>query len=148
MAGVRGVAATAPVVTGTSAKTILQLVAAANHRTKVAGWKVSFDGTSPTATPIKVELVRQTTAGTMSALTTVKKNEADDETLQTTAQHTATAEPTTTDVIDTQYIHPQGAWEKYYPLGEEEMVKGGNRLGIRVTAPVSVNAIAQFEFEE
>jgi len=148
MAGVRGVAATAPVVTGTAAKTILQLVAAANHRTKLAGWKVSFDGNSPTATPIKVELVRQSTAGTMSALTTVKKSESDDETLQTTAQHTATAEPTSGEVIDTQYIHPQGAWEKYYPLGEEEIVKGGNRLGIRVTAPVSVNAIAQMEFEE
>lgn len=149
MAGVRGTATTGAVaLAAATAKTVNQLVAAANHRVGVKGFSVAFDGASPTAVPVKVELVRQSTAGTSSALTPVKKNEADDETLQTTARHTATVEPTTSDVVETIYVHPQGNFKQYYPLGEEVWVMGGNRLGIRVTAPATVNVIAQFDFEE
>src|SRR6187200_1914628 len=87
------------VVTGTAAKTLLQLVAAANHRFVVKEIAVSFAGTSATDPPVLIEVLRQTTAGTMTALSPVKANDADEETLQTTAQHTAIVEPTAGDIL-------------------------------------------------
>ncbi len=146
MAGIRGQAITNEIaLTAATAKTVIQLVAAANHRVIMTGWGVFFDGTAPTAEPVQVEIVRETTAGTMSALTPTKGNSADDETLQTTAQHTATVEPTVTDTIDAIEVHPQQGYEKvdcYFPI------PGGTRIGIRCTAPAAVNVRAKFFFEE
>lgn len=149
MAGVRLAAVTGEIATGTSTKTILQLVAAANHRVVVREIRASFKGVSASATPVLVEVLRQTTAGTMSALSPVKLNSADDETLQTTAQHTATAEPTAGDVVLAAEVHPQGglfAWVA--PFGGELVVPGGERLGLRVTAGATVNCIAMMSVEE
>jgi hypothetical protein len=149
MAGVLGTAQTAEVALSAGvAKTVLQVVAATNHRVLIEAFNISFDGVSPTAEPVLVEVVRQTTAGTMSALTPVKLNTADDETLQATAQHTATVEPTTTDVLFRQDIHPQTGWKEFRPLGKEWVVPGGARIAVRCTAPASVNAVAGFDFNE
>ena len=148
MAGVKAVAQTGEIATGTSAKTLLQLIAATNQRVKIKEFSVSFKGTSNTAAPIKVALVRQTDAGTMSALSPVKMNEADDETLQTTAQHTATAEPTGSTEVMGEEVHPQSGYTWQAPFGGEIVVKGGNRLGLVVTAGADVNAKARFVFEE
>ncbi len=82
MAGLRFHAKTAEVATGTALKTIMQLMAAANHRVKVKELSISFKGVSNTDAPILVEVLRQTTAGTMTALTLVKNNDADDEILE------------------------------------------------------------------
>ncbi len=51
-------------LTGATAKTIAQVVAATNQRTNVSGFSVSFAGNSGTAVPVKVRLLKQTTAGT------------------------------------------------------------------------------------
>jgi len=89
MAAVIAVANTAEIaLSGATAKTVLQLVAASNHCVKIKSWGVFFDGTSVTAEPVQVRLLRQTDAGTMSALTPVERSVAG-VTLQTTAQHTA-----------------------------------------------------------
>ncbi len=144
MSAIHGSANTAEVaLAAATAKTVLQLVAAANHRVKVKSWGVSFDGISETAAPVVVELLRQTDAGTMSALTPQKTRPAS-ETLQTTAQHTATAEPAGTTVVDSMEVHPQGGYEKVcdYEIG------GGERFGIRCTAPAIVNVIGKMDFEE
>lgn len=148
MAGVAFAAVTAEISTGTSAKTLIQVVAAANHRIKINELSVSFKGTSNSAAPIKVRVLRQTDAGTASALTPVKGNDADDETLQTTAQHTATAEPTAGDVLRSLEVHPQSGFYWQAPFGGEIIVKGGGRVGIEVTAGADVNAIAQIIGEE
>jgi hypothetical protein len=143
MAGIRVAATTAEVaLTAATARTVLQVVAAANHRVLVEQISVSFDGISPTAEPVIVELLRQTTAGTMSALTPVKLSDAGSETIQTTAQHSATAEPTAGDVLWRVEIHPQTGIEKLFPLGQEMIVAGGGRLGVRCTAPAAVNVVA------
>src|SRR4051812_42852825 len=107
MAGLYFSAVTGEVVTGTSQKTILQLVAATNTRVKVREWSFSFIGTSNTAQPIRCQLMSQTDAGTMTSLTLKKRISADSETLQTTAQHTATAEPTTGTAFKAEEVHPQ-----------------------------------------
>lgn len=148
MAGQHGKAVTAQVATGTAAKTIVQVVAAANHGIKVTGWGISFEGVSVTATPIQVRLLRQTTAGTMSALTPVKKRDSDGDTLDTTAQHTATAEPTAGDVLATVLVHPQGGYSEFPPFGSEYYVGAGDRIGIEVTSAADVDCVAEIHFEE
>lgn len=148
MAGVRFQAVTAEVATGTAIKTILQVVAATNQRVLIDEVAISFKGTSATDAPIFVRVLRQTTAGTMSALTPVKNNNGDDETLQVTAQHTATAEPTAGDVLMAQEVHPQTGFLWQAPFGRQIVVKGGGRLAIEVTAGVTTSCIARVQGEE
>lgn len=148
MSGVRWKAVTSAVTTGTSAKTILQVVAASNHGLWIDEIGVSFNGVDPAQTPIKVDVVRQSDAGTTSALTPVKDPEDSDETLQITARHTATAEPTTGDVLLSEYIHAQTQWTWQAPIGKRIKVGGGTRLGIRVTADASVSCVARMAGEE
>ena len=150
MAGIQG-AALPPAValSAATAKTVVQLVAAANHRVKVLGWGVFFDGATSTATPVLVELLRQTSAGTMTALTLVKTNDPGAETLQTSAQHTATVEPTAGNVVSRLDVPAYGGmYQVQLPPGQEIIMAGGERLGIRCTAPATVNAVAELFFEE
>ena len=149
MAAFQGQATTAEIaLTAATAKTVIQLVGATNHRVKLLSWGVYFDGISPTAEPVQVRLLRQTTAGTMSALTPTKRDDSIAETLLTTAQHTATAEPTAGDVLEVKEVHPQGGYEKIYPFGGEVIIGGSDRLGIECTAPAGVNVRAEYVFEE
>lgn len=149
MAAFQGQAVTAEIaLSAATAKTVVQVVAATNHRVKILGWGVFFDGTSTTAEPVQVRLLRQTTAGTMSALTPTKRDDSIAETLLTTAQHTATAEPTAGDLLEAVEVHPQQSFMIMYPLGSEPIIGGGDRVGIECTAPATVNVRAQVLFEE
>lgn len=149
MAAFQGTAVTAEVaLSAATAKTVLQILAAANHRVKILRWWVTFDGTTSGNDPVLVELVRQSTAGTSSALTPRKVDDSLAETLLTTAVHTATAEPTTGDTLDTKHVHPQSGYEVTLPFGAEVVVGGGDRVGIRCTAPQAVNVVAGIHFEE
>lgn len=131
-----------------TAETIMQLVAPANHRVKLLRWGVFFDGTSVTAEPVQIRLLRQTTAGTASALTPVKMDDSVAETIQTSAQHDFTAEPTAGDVLESYNVHPQQGIAMIYPLGQEPIIGGGDRLGIECNAPAAVNCRAYMVFEE
>jgi hypothetical protein len=151
MAAIQGVVTIAEtaLVTAT-AKTLVQIVAAANHRVRLLGWGIFFDGTGPTNEPVQVRLLRQTTAGTSSdaGAAVVKIDSSADETLQTTARITVTAEPTAGDVLWVGEVHPQGGYEAMFPWGNEIIVPGGTRLGIEATAPAGVNARAYMRWEE
>jgi hypothetical protein len=147
MARIRCVAQTAEVATGTSAKTLLQIVAPANQRLAVKGYAISFDGVAGDAAPIIVDVLRQSTAGTMSSLTPANDG-VGSETIQSTAQHTATAEPTAGAILRSDNIHPQTGVEFRYAFDEEILVAGGGRLGLRVTAGANVNALSRFLYEE
>jgi len=148
MAGVIAVANTAEVaLTAATAKTVLQLIAASNHPVKVKSWGVFFDGVSVTGEPVQVRLLRQTDAGTMSALTPVERS-ITGVTLQTTAQHTATAEPTAGNVLAAREVHPQGGYQEIFPAGDEILLGSAGRLGIECTAPANVNVRAEIVFEE
>ncbi len=148
MAAVRFKGVTGAISTGTSAKTLLQIVAASNHGVLIDEISISFEGTSAAATPIKVDVLRQTSAGTMSSLTLVLDPDDADETLQTTAQHTSTSEPTASSVLITELVHPQTGYTWNAGYGREIKIGGGDRLGIRVTAASSVNAICRVSGEE
>lgn len=149
MAAFQGQATTAEIaLSAATAKTLVQVVAATNHRVKLLGWGIFFDGTSTTAEPVQVRVLRQTTAGTMSALTPTKRDDSIADTLLTTAQHTATVEPTAGDVLEVIECHPQQGYQVWYPLGAEVIIGGGDRLGVEATAPATVNARAVCYFEE
>jgi hypothetical protein len=142
-----GIATVAGVATGTAAKTLMQLVAAANHALGLREIGVSFHGINNTHEPITVELLRQTDAGTASALTLVKGDDGQADTLDTTAQQTFTAEPTAGDVLGVWAVHPQTGI--VIPFAEGEItVKAGGRLAIRVTAANDVEADGYMRFEE
>jgi len=116
-----------------AAKTLLQVVAGATKRLQVKAFEVSFDGADSTKTPVLVELIRQTTAGTSAALTLVKHDEASEAAIGTALQ-TFTAEPTAGDILASVYLSPAGGIYSYqYPLGDEPVVAVSGRIGIRVT---------------
>jgi hypothetical protein len=134
------------VASGTSAKTILQLTAPTNTALRVQGFGVFFAGVSVTDAPIVVEVLRQTTAGTATARTPLKRG-VSGTTIQATGSENATAEPTAGDILWSGQIHPQSGAE--IPLiGREFLMDGGSRLGLRVTAAVGVNVRAHIDFEE
>ncbi len=148
MAGRNGIAKVTGVVTGTSAKTLLQVVAATNHAVEIAEVAIAFHGTSATAEPILVELLRQTTAGTMTSLTPVKGDDGVSDTLDTTAQHTSTSEPTAGDILRAWTIHPQFGIVYQPSVDAKIVVPAGGRVGLRVTAAADVNADAYIVFVE
>ena len=152
MAGIRVAATTEGEValSAATAKTILQIVAPTNQRLLLTGFSVSFDGVSSTAEPVQVEIVKQTTAGTSSAGTPVKDGDPGSETIQTTSRITVTVEPTTTDILRRYEVHPQGGGiERVLTPGVDAItVPGGTRLGLRCTAPATVNATGHMTIEE
>jgi len=148
MAGLICVALTTEVaLAAATAKTIIQIIAPANHRLKIKRWGVFFDGISGTEEPVQVRLLRQTDAGTVSALTPVSQVVAT-ETVQTTAGHTATVEPTAGDILDMAEVHPQSGYEVIIPFDMPIEIPGGGRVGIECTAPAIVNVRAKIIFEE
>ena len=148
MSDLFGVAATVAVaLVAATAKTTVQIQAVTNHRVKVTGWAVYFDGITSTAVPARARLVRQTTAGTMTALTLVK-TASRPEALLTTGTFNASVEPTLGDVVDLALIHPQQGYEVKFTPGQEIVVGGGERIGIEVNAPAVVNVISKIFFEE
>jgi hypothetical protein len=136
----------ADIASTTAAKTILQLVAPANQGLRVQAFGLGFKGVTVTDTPIVVEIVRQTTAGTMTSRTPLKRG-VSGTTIQATGNENATAEPTTTDILWSNAIHPQAAIEVSL-VGREIMMDGGTRIGIRVTAGVTVGTRGHIDYEE
>lgn len=119
-------------IASATAKTALQIVAASNHRTLLHAISLGGNGVTAADPPAKVALLIQTTAGTMSSLTPAKENAGDDETIQTTAQHTATVEPTDSTEKWSDYLHMQTATGviKFVP---PLVIPGGTRLALKVT---------------
>jgi hypothetical protein len=149
MAAIYFSAATAAVsLSAATAKTVLQIVAPSNQRVRVNKFSVSFNGTSATAEPVYVRILKQTTAGTMTSLTPrALVPLVSGEAINTTAQHTATVEPSASDVLRTLHVHPQGGHtEILHPL--PIVLLESERLGIECTAPGNVSVIANLECEE
>lgn len=152
MAGVRFKCVTGEQTTGTSQKTLLQLVAASNHGVLIDEWGISFKGVSNTGTPIRVLLIRQSTAigGTPASNDPVKDPDDSDETLQTTGfvPDVSPSEPTTVTTIASVLVHPQTGYTWQAPWGREIKIGGGDRLGIVVVAAEAVNAICHMNGTE
>lgn len=151
MAGLECTATVRAVTSGTtSRKTLIQILAPTNQRLKVKSFGVYGNGVSSSAEPLLVELVEQTTAGTLTALAELPIHLSAAETPQAAATGSpVTAEPTSaTDPIDVAEHHPQGGYERAYAPDREIIVGGGKRVAVVVTAAAAVNVTAKIEWEE
>lgn len=150
MAGVRASIISGEVsLTAATAKTVLSALAASNHRALVRCIKVFGKGIVTTDTPIKVELIRITaSSGTGTNVTEVKKNEADNETIQTAGRHTFTVEPTVGDILEVWEVHPQTGIVLPFSYEDAYVIMGGNEMALRMTAAQNQTVTANFDIEE
>lgn len=147
MSGVKCIACSGAVsLSGSTAKTVLQLKTATHHRAVLEGLSVTVAGTS--AVDLTIRLLRQTTDGTAGTTTGLiaKVNPNNAETIQTTGAANFSAEPTPGDLL--QYKKLQGAYEKYFPFSGEIPVPGGTRIGVEVTAASAATVAVELAFEE
>lgn len=145
------VTVTGEAVAAATVETILQVVAGASKPLWLSRWGISFNGADVTKTPVRVELLRLTSAGSSSAFTPLRLD-PNSEAAMATARTAHTAEPTAGDVLEVHYITPAGGnlIEVYSPGWPDERPKVAvnGRLGIRVLANDAVNVSAFLLFEE
>lgn len=138
-------------LTGTAASTAIQIslgdAGNSHRRVKIRGFSVAFNGTSATAEPVLVRLLRQTTAGTMSSGNARVINAAT-ETPQAAVTINATTNPTAGNVLYETLVHPQGGLNIFFPPDEMPEIPGGGRVGLELTAPANVTARSTMIVEE
>lgn len=143
MAGQNFFAQRVVTVATNTTKTLIQLLAATNVRVRVKRLSITVKGAAQADKPLKIVLMRQSTAGTMTSLTLTKQDTDAAETLQTTAQHTATVEPTSGDEIWSTHINVWGGQAVYIPPSENGLViNGGDRLAVVATSDASASGDA------
>ena len=135
-----------------TAKSIAELATGAADRARVVEWSVTFDGTSASAVPVKVEVGRFSAAVTTA--TTYSggpgKNDAADGTAGVTAKHSTTVEGagTADGSVEIYRVPPTGGFVMQYPLGREPVIGVSSFYRIRCTAPAGVNATFTLKWEE
>lgn len=141
------VATVLDVVSGTSKKTMMQLVAAATgSQVEVIEWSVSFNGTNAAAAPVLITVNRQTTAGTQTG---INENPVDGGGTAAATAFSQSAEPTDGLILYQDRFTPVGlgpAWQ--YPLGRGFVIPNSGRLGWTVTAAVTVNCTCTVRWVE
>lgn len=132
-----------------TAKTIIILTAAAQHRIAVKGFSLTMKGIAPTNEPGIVEFYRTSTAGTSTAATP-KRLVPGSETIQTIAGVDATVEPTLEagQPMRRVCIHPQGGHVEKWGPDDEIILAGGERLTMRAKFDDAVTLIGELYFEE
>jgi hypothetical protein len=139
-------------LTAATAKTVLNVITAANALVRIVELSVSFDGVTATAVPAVVELCysTQATAGTPGTTPTIYQMRGPTRTVQATAAQNYSAEPTVLSAWK-RWLVPvfNGLLVVQFPLGREpEQIVTADALGLRVTAPAIVNVSAFIEWEE
>lgn len=157
-----GAAAPVPITTGTAIKTMIQL--ATNTTTpalRYVEWWVEFDG-STAATPIKVELMRHTTAPqtTLTAYVAGDIARVNDPNAPASGVQLGTAlsgfSNTTTEVtptgtpvsLETHFVPPTSGIYVQFPLGREPEVQVSAFSRVRTTAGAAVNCYAGLMWAE
>src|SRR5574340_480297 len=142
---------TAIALASATAKTLAQVLAPTNHRVKVLGYGVWFDGSlSTTAVPIRIRLLNQSTSGTMTSGSLVQVSPRA-ETALSQFFYSATAEPTLVSAVDEFVCNPTQGWEVKFPPGQEPVIAGGGRMGIEAYCASiggGINAYAKILLEE
>ena len=132
----------------TTAKTIFEMTAAANHRVFLHEISIMFKGISVSNEPVTIELTRFATTGTGTAGTSQKVDPDYSETLQATWKYNDSVEPATQTVLRTWYIHPQSGMIYPLPFDRSIPIPGSDLIGIRCTADDAVTVGAYFVAEE
>lgn len=154
-------AALAKVATGTAIKTMLQVKMGTTKPGKCKRWSMSFDG-SAAGVPILCELIETDVAATVTAHVAAGLVKVDGEALAggdpttnlilvgtTATGYTASGEGTITAsrLFDAQLVAPTNQYIYNWPLSEEPIMQVSLFTRIRVTAPVSVNALCFVDVE-
>jgi hypothetical protein len=158
MAGVYGryTNATGIALTGTTAKTIIQITAPANQLIILRELTLGFQRTTGTfadGDDFKIRILVQSTAGTMTGATEVHHDSGRNLTLQAAVTHTASAEPTAGNELWTLY----GSLYRQSNVYRSFIVPGGpsgiyvvenTRVGIEITADVDTTVYPSIVWEE
>lgn len=131
-----------------TAKTVIELTAAANHRSHIEVVSFFFDGKVVTDEPVVVEMLDVGTTGTGTAGTEEKVNRGDGEAIQTSFKYNFTVEPTGLTVLKRWNIHPQTGYERELPITRPIPIAGSDLWALRFTAPQAVNVIVNLEGNE
>jgi hypothetical protein len=138
-------------LSASTTRTLIQVIPASDRPVKLLELGCSFDGVDGTKEPVLVELVRESTGGTASALTLVKDQEQSSQAIVATARSGfSSTEPTTGDVLRSWEVTPAGGLlVVQWPLDREPMALS-NRLAVRVTtgSGVTNNVVAYMTCEE
>lgn len=143
-------------LTAATAKTVVMLIASTANQPSWVEVAISFDGVTATAVPALVEWVSSTqgTAGTTTSFTAKQIRGWPAQSAQTTAAYNYTAEPTTLEAFKKRLVTPNGGLIVLQsPLGREPtgLVTAATQfkgMGVRITAPATVNCHVDAEFEE
>lgn len=138
-----------------TAKTALMVITPAQFGACLRKMRVGFDGVTASAVPVLVEVVRSTNAsnstpgtGNTSESANIQQYKGRSITTGFTAFSASTSEPTVLTALDKFLLTPNGGLVVYdFPLGDEFECDVSAGLGIRLTAPASVNARAALHFE-
>jgi hypothetical protein len=131
-----------------TAKTALMVISPSQFGIDLKKFRIGFDGVTASAVPVLWEIVRSTNAtnstpGTNNTSETSNIVQAYGRSITTgfTAFSASTSEPTTLTVLESGYLTPVGGLFVYdFPLGDTYEADVSAGLGIRLTAPATVNA--------
>lgn len=138
-----------------TAKTCLMVLSPAQFGVDLKKFRVGFDGVTASAVPALVELVTSTNAsnstpgtGNTSESANIAQVYGRSITAGFTAFSASTSEPTVLTVIDRWLLTPNGGVLFYdFPLGDTPDTAVSAGIGLRITAPATVNARASMWFE-
>lgn len=142
-------------LTAATAKTTLMVITPAQFGGDLKKFRIGFDGVTASAVPVLWEIVRSTNA-TNSTPGTANTTESSNIvqvygrsiTTGFTGFSASTSEPTVLTVLDANLLTPCGGLLVYdFPLGDTYECDVSAGLGIRLTAPASVNARVSMIFE-
>lgn len=138
-----------------TAKTGLMVICPSSFGIDLKKFRIGFDGVTASAVPVLWELVTSTNA-TNSTPGTANTNETSaitqiygrSITTGFTAFSASTSEPTVLTVIESNWLTPVGGLLVYdFPLGDTPDTAVSSGIGIRLTAPATVNARLAMTFE-
>lgn len=137
-----------PVSLSAATDTTLIQIHANTGTAVVIGFGVSFNGVTAAAVPVKVDLLRQTTAGTGTTTTPLKLDTTDGASGKV-ATRIYTVEPTASDIIRSWYVTPIGGLLTVsFSTDEEIYLANTERLGLRVNAPATVSCLGHILWTE
>ncbi len=134
-----------------TAETVLGIHSTTAIKPRIIEWGVFFDGTSATAEPVRVRLVRMTADDGTNSAATEKPWDPDNPTANCTVKHSYTAEGTKESQALAEYeVPPTSGMVLQYPLGREIVLDNATTSGLAIecTAPATVNVDAYIVWEE
>jgi hypothetical protein len=138
-----------------TAKTALMVLSPSTFGIDLKKFRIGFDGVTASAVPVFWEIVRSTNATNSTPGTNNTNENANiaqvygrSITAGFTAFSASTSEPTVLTVLESGYLTPVGGLVFYdFPLGDTYEADVSAGLGIRLTAPATVNARCALTFE-